>query len=130
MGRGKAKQYTKEEVLHAIKGCNTIISTVAKTLDCSWDTAHKYINKWQETKTAYENERQRTLDFAEGKLFKNIEKGDPGSIKYFLSKKGKERGYGDETIDEKVAEIVDTEIHIVNDFAIDEPEEDAPQNEA
>lgn len=93
---GKVKPYTKEEVLKAIEGCSTITSTVAKRLGCNWATARKYINKWSETKIAYENERQTIGDFAEGKLIENIKKGDMGAIKYFLSKKYKDRGYGDE----------------------------------
>lgn len=93
---GKRKPYTKEEVSKAIAGSSTIVSTVAKRLNCDWNTARRYINKWQETKLAYENERQTIGDFTEGKLIENIKKGDMGAIKYFLSKKYKDRGYGDE----------------------------------
>lgn len=92
----RKQKYQKEEVLKAIKGCSTIVSTVAKRLNCDWNTASKYINKWQETKLAYENERQTIGDFTEGKLIENVKKGDLGAIKYFLSKKYKDRGYGDE----------------------------------
>lgn len=93
---GKPYGFTKEQVLEAIKGCSTIVSKVAQRLKCDWNTAKKYINKWKETKEAFENERQTTLDFAESKLLENISNGHEGSIKWFLSKKGKDRGYGED----------------------------------
>lgn len=91
-----SKGYTKEQVLDAIKGCDTIITTVSKRLGCNWETARNYINKWKETKRAYEDEKQKSIDMAESKLFENIKKNDTPSIKYFLSKKAKDRGYGDD----------------------------------
>lgn len=112
---GKPKTYTKEEVLKAIEGCSTIVTTVAKRLNCNWNTALKYINKWQETKLAYENERQTIGDFTEGKLIENVKKGDMGAIKYFLSKKYKDRGYGDLLDGENPQLQVDNVLHIVVD---------------
>lgn len=113
--RGKKADYTKEEVLLAISGCKTIISTVARKLNCSWDCANKQINKWEETKQAYENEREKVIDVAESKLFTNIQKGDLGAIKYFLSKKAKDRGYSD-LIDGSDGQLkVDNTLHIVID---------------
>lgn len=109
---GKPYHYTKEEVLKAIKGSSTIISTIAKSLGCDWATARKYVNKWQETIQAYENERQTVGDFAEGKLMENVKKGDMGAIKYFLSKKYKDRGYGDNPEDDLTSAPVDKTIQI------------------
>ena len=56
----------KEEVLEAIKGSGGIVSTVSKRIDCQWHTAKKYINKWDETKAAFDDEREAILDMAEG----------------------------------------------------------------
>lgn len=105
----KTKEYTKEEILAAINGSHNIISQVAKKLDCSWDTAKKYINKWQLTKDAFYSEQEIMIDFAEGKMYEAINKGDPGMIKWFLSKKAKHRGYGDE---ENTVPQVDNKIEI------------------
>lgn len=90
------ERFTEENVLAAIKGCRTIVSSVAKTLHCDWWTANKYISKWESTRQAYEAEKQISLDLAESALFQNVDNGDVGAIKYFLTKKAKERGYGDE----------------------------------
>lgn len=91
-----SERFTEENVLAAIKGCRTIVSTVAKRLHCDWWTADKYIKNWESTRLAYEAEKQMSLDMAESALFQNVDNGDVGAIKYFLSKKAKERGYGDE----------------------------------
>lgn len=108
-------KFTKEQVLEAVKDSATIISTVAKRLGCEWNTARKYIFKWNETRIAYENERQKTIDFAEGKLFEIMKKGDAPTIKWFLSKKAKDRNYGDE---EFVEAGNDTKIEIIIDEGI------------
>jgi hypothetical protein len=46
-------------------------------------------------KELLKQEDERLLDKAEDKLIELIEKGDSTMIKYFLSTKGKERGYVD-----------------------------------
>lgn len=91
---GKRFEYTKEQVLTAIKSSGGIISTVQKKLGCmSWSTANKYINKWNETKKAYEDESEIVLDIAEGVVVKGIQAGDAQLAKWYLSTKGRRRGY-------------------------------------
>lgn len=114
MGR-PPRPYTKEQVLNAIKGCATITATVAKRLNCDWRTAHIYINKWAETRQAYADEHETNGDFAEGKLLENIKKGDMAAIKYFLSKKYKERGYGDEVTQNIAIDTETPSLHIIID---------------
>ena len=97
-----------------INGCSSIISKVAERLNCSWDTARKYIYKWTETTKAFENERQRIGDFAESKLIDAISNDDLGAIKYLLSKKFKDRGYGDEQ-QLQLSSEQDNAIHIILD---------------
>jgi len=114
--RKEVGRFNEEDVLIAIKGCRTIVSTVAKRLHCDWTTAYKYINRWDSTKQAYNDEKQISLDLAESALFQNVDNGDVGAIKYFLTKKAKERGYGDEengtedneNTNDNVFRIVDT----------------------
>lgn len=89
MGRA----YTKEIVLQAIQGSNGIISTIAKLLQCDWNTASKYVNKWEETKIAIENEREKTLDVAENVIFGALKGNDVQTAKWYLAMKGKDRGY-------------------------------------
>lgn len=86
-----------EEIVDAIQGCNGIVSKVADKLRCSWVTAKKYIEMFEETKEAFYNEEQRAIDMAENKVLKSINLDDVQTAKWFLSKKAKDRGYGDET---------------------------------
>lgn len=92
---GKELNFTEEEMLNAIKGSAGIISTIADNLNCQWHSAHKYIQKYESAKQAYEDECERMLDTAESELKKLIEKGDPQMIRYILSTKGKKRGFSE-----------------------------------
>jgi transposase len=53
---------TIDIVLKAIKGCGGIVSTVAKRLKCDWNTADKYIKKWDETRLAMQDEKISSLN--------------------------------------------------------------------
>ena len=91
-----AHKYTKDEVLDAIEGSAGILLTVAKRLQCTWDTAQRWVNKWEETKTALKNETEKVLDMAEGQVYKAIQANDLQTAKWVLSRKGKERGWGED----------------------------------
>jgi len=90
------KRYTRAKILEAMAGSGGIISTVAKRLDCDWCTAKKFIHRWETTKNALEDEQEKVLDLCESTLVRSISQGDTHSAKWLLSKKGKQRGYGDE----------------------------------
>ena len=106
----RAKNYSLDIMLDAIKGSGGITLTVAQRLQCDWMTAQKYINKWETSKTAFEAEGQQILDIAESVLERNIriaynQQRDPqtgeehlvdtSDVKWLLSRKGKIRGYAD-----------------------------------
>ena len=87
------KQIKQQDVLNAIKDSGGVISTIARRLNCNWNTAKNYCDKWESTKTALQDEKETTLDTAEIKLLDAIKAGDTQIIKWFLSTKGKDRGY-------------------------------------
>jgi len=89
------RNFSREQVLAAIDGSGGIVSAVAKRLGCDWNTARKYINLWETTKKAFEDERNRLLDMAEATVFKAIKGGDVQTAKWVLSRLGRSRGYGD-----------------------------------
>ena len=91
MGKGKNK-YTAEQFIKAIPGTGGIISAIARKVDCEWNTAKAYIDKYPTIKQAYDNECQTILDMAETGLYKAIREGKDWAIKYILSTKGKSRG--------------------------------------
>ncbi len=89
-------RYTRDAVLRAIEGCAGLISYVAQRLDCDWRTARRYIDRWDETREAFEAERERICDVAESQLIKLIREGDLNAIKFYLTHVGRHRGWGDE----------------------------------
>ena len=95
-----AHNLTKDEVLEAIRGSNGIITNIQRKLEASrgqkisWDTTAKYVDKWEETKTALQSEKEAVLDMAEHNILKDIiDRHDVGTSKWYLRMKGKERGY-------------------------------------
>lgn len=94
---GKFQNLTKEQVLRAIRGSGSIVSVVAKRLGISdWTTAKKYIYKWKETAEAMSSELETNLDRAESVVLNDINNQNVGTAKWYLTKKGKERGYADD----------------------------------
>lgn len=94
---GKFQNLTKEQVLRAIRGSGAIVSVVAKRLGISdWTTAKKYIYKWKETAEAMSSELETNLDRAESVVLNDINNQNVGTAKWYLTKKGKERGYADD----------------------------------
>lgn len=96
----------KEQVLEAIKDSGGIISTIARKLGCTWGTAREYSGKWEETREALKDEKETILDIAENTLLDKIKEGDEQSAKWYLSKIGKLRGYGDSLAIEGGIQIV------------------------
>ena len=82
-------------VLKAIEGCDAIVSNVAKKLNCEWHTAQRYLDKWETTRKAFNDESEINLDTTESMLMKKIKDGDTQAIKYKLSSHGRKRGYGE-----------------------------------
>ncbi len=93
----RTSKIKKADVLKAVKGSSGNVSLIRDRLGLKdWTSAKKHIEKYAETKQAFEDEQQIILDLAEHQLKKKIQSGEPWAIKYYLSRKGKPRGYGDE----------------------------------
>ena len=110
---GMSRRYTQEQILQAIKGSGAIITTIASRLDCAWSTAQSYVLKWETTRRAMGDETELVKDLAESTLITSIKQGDTTSAKWYLSKKAKDRGYGDElTAQQTNPAAEDTELTI------------------
>ena len=88
-----SKNFSREQILQAIENSAGIVLTIAKRLSCDWHTAQAYIEKWEGTRAAYQDECEKVLDLAETKMIEVINTGDGPMIRYLLSTKGKSRGY-------------------------------------
>lgn len=112
-----ARNFTKKKVLKAIENSNANVTKIAKALGCDWHTADNYIHKWPETIGAFNDELEKINDIAESQAITLIKQNDAGMIKWWLSKKAKNRGFGDE-VNATLSTGEDNTIKII----IDEPE--------
>lgn len=105
------KRLSEKAVLESISDSGGIITTIARRLHVNWNTARTYCNKWESTRQALQEEVETTLDIAEIGIINAIKNGDTNTIKWYLSTKGKNRGYTTEVM----AEVkTDTEpLHII-----------------
>lgn len=97
---------TDNAILEAIKGSGGIMSTIARKLGVTWHTADSWIRESEELMEALKDEKETILDMAESTLLNKIKEGDEQSAKWYLSKKGKQRGYGDSVAIEGGIQIV------------------------
>ena len=91
-----SRKPTKKQTMKAIDGSGGIMSTIATRLGVAWATARLYVNNWDETKALYEIENERVLDLAETTVLNSIKGGEVQDAKWLLSRKGKQRGYGEQ----------------------------------
>ena len=87
------KKYDIATIKKAIKGSAGLYTKISSKLGCSWHTAKKYVESFEETKELYDNESEAILDLAESKLIENISDNDNTAIIFYLKTKGKNRGY-------------------------------------
>ena len=87
--------YTAQQFLEALPGTGGIVTAIARKVGCDWSTAKKYIDNYATVQRAYQDECESILDLAEAKVISAIKDGDSQMIRYYLSTKGKRRGYSE-----------------------------------
>jgi len=85
--------YTAKQFIEVIPGSGGIISTIARRVGCDWHTAKSYIEKHATVKAAYEAECEAVLDMAESKIIGAMNDDDIPTAKWYLTMKGRQRGY-------------------------------------
>ena len=83
----------KQAMLEALEASMGVVSTACQLVGISRRTHYDWLAKDEEYKKAVAEIENVALDFAESKLFKNIEKAKEASIFFYLKTKGKKRGY-------------------------------------
>ena len=92
-GNGKNGNYTAAQFIAAIPGTGGIISTVASRVGCEWHTAKRYITGYATVAQAYADECAKVTDLAESVIIGSIKDKDVQTAKWYLTMKGRERGY-------------------------------------
>ena len=85
--------YKADQFIAAIPGTGGIITKIAERVGCAWHTAKKYITEYSTVAEVYQDECERVLDVGETRLIEAVDEGEPWAVKFFLSTKGKHRGY-------------------------------------
>lgn len=92
MGKKKDK-VSVEDITLAIVEAHGLLSIAANRLGVTVRTLYNYVEKYPEVKETLGRARESMLDFAEGKLFRQIQNDNLTAIIFFLKTQGKKRGY-------------------------------------
>jgi transposase-like protein len=87
------EKLTTEQVIAAIHQTRGMITLTAQRLGVAVNTVRRYIRNYKSVQEALDEERDRTVDIAELKLFDAINRGEAWSIALTLKTLGKNRGY-------------------------------------
>lgn len=90
-----AKANLKPIILEALEKSLGIITIACKEVGIQRKTFYSYYENDLEFRKAVDDINEITLDFAENQLLKSIKEGSDTAIQFYLKKKGKKRGYGD-----------------------------------
>ena len=85
--------YKAQDFVDAIPGSGGIISAIAQRVGCNWYTAKRYIEKYPTVRRAYDDECEKISDLAETVIIKDIQTGSVQTAKWYLTMKGRGRGY-------------------------------------
>jgi len=101
------KAYKKETVLEAVVKSAGVMEYVAQKLGCSWDTAKKYVNKWEETKEAFSIAECKLHTIAYQSFHKAIKGGERWAVERILDTSARRNGHG--MVDHKVVDHKSTD---------------------
>ncbi len=88
-----AKNYSKEQVLAAIKGSDGIMSVVAAKLGATWPTAAKYVAKWTETQEAHDAQKAKLSRKVFTKYLDAIHSGERWALERVLDTVARQDGF-------------------------------------
>jgi hypothetical protein len=91
------KMITDAELKAAIKTRGGVLSLAAADLGVTRQTVHGRVQASEELQAFVREVEAEVLDAAEGVIMTSIEKGDGPMARWFLERKGRERGYGTRT---------------------------------
>lgn len=110
-------RYTAQQVADALTAAKGFVSVAARNLGCTDQTVRNYIERYSACKQAVTDAREAMIDYAEGKLYQNIQNNDTVSILFFLKTQAKQRGYverGEQRIEVSGANGNDIPIRVVD----------------
>ena len=86
-------RHTKNNLIAALEKSVGVVTTACKNVGIHRSTFYEYYNKDEKFRKEINDIGNVALDFAEGKMFEQIQNGNTQLIKFYLATKGKKRGY-------------------------------------
>ena len=93
----KQQKLIKQNFLTALEKSAGIITPACQAVGISRESIRKWRKDDADFDRAIAEVNETALDFAETALMKNIQAGDTQAIKFYLSTKGRDRGYSEKT---------------------------------
>ena len=89
------ERYSAKTIIAALKETKGMVYLAANRLGCHADTVKNYAKRYPTVASEIANQDGMVNDVSELKLIQAINNGEGWAIKYRLSTKAKDRGYGD-----------------------------------
>lgn len=88
-------RYTMKQIEQVLRESKGMVFLASRQLGCSYNTIRAWVQRSPYLKALCEMEDGAVTDTAELKLYQAILNGEAWAIQYRLSRKGKDRGYGE-----------------------------------
>ena len=93
MSKSDKIRHTKANLVNALEKSMGVVTTACKKVGIHRSTFYEYYNNDLEFKQQVDDIGNVALDFTETKMFEQIQDGNTQLIKFYLSTRGKKRGY-------------------------------------
>lgn len=95
------ESFDPDEVIGAIIKAEANLTNAARILETNRRTIHRYIQKYERVKEAYEEAKEIRLDVTVDAIMKNVRSGNHITQIYVAKTQGRHRGWGQEPPEEK-----------------------------
>lgn len=89
----KKPTYTAEQIAAAVTDAKGLISVAARRVGCDPRTIRNFAKKHKMVADAIFEAKEALKDFAESRMYKGIEEGNPTLLIFYLKTQAKDRGY-------------------------------------
>lgn len=102
---GRKRPPTKTQIRQAILKSQGVMTNAAAHLGRTWGTTKKYIHKYPDLLDLFNEQVDRVTDVAENNLISDLYAGEQWATKFWLTTKGRNRGFGEHTEIEQIGDI-------------------------
>lgn len=109
MTMGNQSGIPEAKIIGALRKWGGIKALAAKELKTTRQNINGRVNRSPKIQEALSEIEEENLDIGEGHLIKALRNGDKDTVRYYLDRKGKKRGYGnrvDVGVDDATAEAI------------------------